>query len=175
MRNLLTDVPGVRVGHAGDERLASGLTAVVFDAPATASIAIHGGAPGVRDTALLGSVFAIGGSALLLWLVGGHATVWGLAGACMVIGLGLGFIAAPVLVAAQASADWETRGVVTGTNMFARSVGSALGIAVFGAIANAAVSKRIGGSHPSLEHLPASVLSPSIHDVYLASAIASAM
>ncbi len=53
MRNLLTDVPGVRVGHAGDARLASGLTAVVFDAPATASIAIHGGAPGVRDTALL--------------------------------------------------------------------------------------------------------------------------
>ena len=53
MRNLLTDVAGVRVGHADDARLASGLTAVVFDAPATASIAIHGGAPGVRDTALL--------------------------------------------------------------------------------------------------------------------------
>ncbi len=53
MRNLVTDVPGLRVGHAGDGRLASGLTALVFDRPATASIAIHGGAPGVRDTALL--------------------------------------------------------------------------------------------------------------------------
>lgn len=53
VRNLITDVPGLRVGHAGDERLGSGLTAVVFDAPAAASIAIHGGAPGVRDTALL--------------------------------------------------------------------------------------------------------------------------
>ncbi len=53
MRNLVTDVPGLRVGHAGDGRLGSGLTVVVFDAPATASIAIHGGAPGVRDTALL--------------------------------------------------------------------------------------------------------------------------
>ncbi|HVB88956.1 MAG TPA: P1 family peptidase [Beijerinckiaceae bacterium] len=53
MRNLLTDVPGLRVGNAQDEGLASGVTAVVFEAPAVASCAIHGGAPGVRDTALL--------------------------------------------------------------------------------------------------------------------------
>jgi L-aminopeptidase/D-esterase-like protein len=52
-RNLITDVPGLRVGHADDARLGSGLTAVVFDRPATASVAIHGGAPGTRDTALL--------------------------------------------------------------------------------------------------------------------------
>jgi len=52
-RNLITDVPGVRVGHADDARLGSGLTAVVFDRPAVASVAIHGGAPGTRDTALL--------------------------------------------------------------------------------------------------------------------------
>ena len=53
MRNLITDVPGLRVGHAHDERLASGVTALVFDSPAVASISIGGGAPGVRDTALL--------------------------------------------------------------------------------------------------------------------------
>ena len=52
-RNLITDVPGLWVGHAEDRRLASGLTAIVFERPAAASIAIHGGAPGVRDTALL--------------------------------------------------------------------------------------------------------------------------
>ena len=51
--DLITDVPGVSVGHAQDEALASGVTVVLFDAPATASIAIHGGAPGVRDAALL--------------------------------------------------------------------------------------------------------------------------
>lgn len=53
LANLITDVPGVLVGHAQDERLASGVTAIVFEAPAVAAIAIHGGAPGVRDTALL--------------------------------------------------------------------------------------------------------------------------
>lgn len=51
--NLITDIVGVRVGSAHDARLASGATAVVFDAPAVASIAVHGGAPAARDTELL--------------------------------------------------------------------------------------------------------------------------
>ncbi|MDB5572259.1 MAG: putative enzyme [Hyphomicrobiales bacterium] len=53
MRNLITDIPGVAVGNAHDSRLATGVTALIFDRPAVASVAIHGGAPGVRDTALL--------------------------------------------------------------------------------------------------------------------------
>ena len=53
MLNLITDVRGLRVGHADDAALASGVTAVIFDAPAAASISIMGGAPGVRDAALL--------------------------------------------------------------------------------------------------------------------------
>lgn len=53
MKNLITDVPGVQVGNAQNAALASGVTALIFDAPAVASIAIHGGAPGTRDCALL--------------------------------------------------------------------------------------------------------------------------
>ncbi|ACB96255.1 P1 family peptidase [Beijerinckia indica] len=53
MRNLITDVPGLLVGHCHDEQRASGVSAVIFEAPARASLAVHGGAPGVRDTALL--------------------------------------------------------------------------------------------------------------------------
>ncbi|MBC7591557.1 MAG: MFS transporter, partial [Salinibacterium sp.] len=55
---------------------------------------------------------------------------------CFVIGLGMGLVAAPTLIAAQASVGWDQRGVVTGTNLFARSIGSAIGVAIFGAIAN---------------------------------------
>ncbi len=51
--NLITDIDGVRVGSADDARLASGVTVVLFDEPAVASIAINGGAPALRDTALL--------------------------------------------------------------------------------------------------------------------------
>jgi D-aminopeptidase len=52
-RNLITDVPGLRVGHAEDARLGSGSTVVVFDKPAVASIDVRGGGPGTRETALL--------------------------------------------------------------------------------------------------------------------------
>ena len=53
MRNRITDVPGLKVGHAEDRRLGSGATAMVFDAPAIGSIDVRGGGPGTRETALL--------------------------------------------------------------------------------------------------------------------------
>src|SRR6478735_8914153 len=53
MRNLITDIPGLGVGHAEDAALGSGSTVVVFDAPVVASIDIRGGGPGTRETALL--------------------------------------------------------------------------------------------------------------------------
>jgi L-aminopeptidase/D-esterase-like protein len=52
-RNLITDIPGLRVGHAGDAKLGSGATVVVFDAPVAASVDVRGGGPGTRETALL--------------------------------------------------------------------------------------------------------------------------
>ena len=53
MKNCLTDIPGVRVGHADDRALASGVTAVVFDAPVVAAMDVRGGGPGTREGALL--------------------------------------------------------------------------------------------------------------------------
>jgi L-aminopeptidase/D-esterase-like protein len=53
LKNLLTDIAGVRVGHADDARLASGVTAIVFDKPAVAAIDVRGGAPGTREEAAL--------------------------------------------------------------------------------------------------------------------------
>jgi hypothetical protein len=51
----------------------------------------------------------------------------------------MGLTAAPTLIAAQSSVGWSERGVVTANNIFLRSLGSALGVAVFGAVANAVV------------------------------------
>ena len=53
MNNLLTDIAGVRVGHAGDAVLASGVTAVIFDQPVVAAMDVRGGGPGTREGALL--------------------------------------------------------------------------------------------------------------------------
>jgi D-aminopeptidase len=52
-RNLITDVPGIRVGNAGDAKLGSGVTVIVFENPVTASVDVRGGGPGTRETALL--------------------------------------------------------------------------------------------------------------------------
>jgi L-aminopeptidase/D-esterase-like protein len=52
-RNLLTDVPGIKVGNAADDALQSGVTVVLPDAPAVASVDVRGGAPGTRETDLL--------------------------------------------------------------------------------------------------------------------------
>jgi L-aminopeptidase/D-esterase-like protein len=53
MKNRLTDIAGVRVGHADDAALASGVTAVIFDSPAVAAIDVRGGGPGTREGSLL--------------------------------------------------------------------------------------------------------------------------
>jgi EmrB/QacA subfamily drug resistance transporter len=100
---------------------------------------------GFRDTALIGSVVVVAGSVLCVLLTG-HALIWAVAGACFVVGVGLGLTASPALVAAQSVVGWERRGVVTGTNMFSRSLGSAVGVAVFGAIANYTLADRF--AHP---------------------------
>jgi L-aminopeptidase/D-esterase-like protein len=52
-RNLITDVAGLRVGNADDAKLKSGVTAVLCDEPAIASMQVLGGAPGTRETDLL--------------------------------------------------------------------------------------------------------------------------
>ena len=52
-RNLITDVMGLRVGHAVDARLRSGCTVLVADHPFTAAVNVMGGAPGTRETDLL--------------------------------------------------------------------------------------------------------------------------
>lgn len=71
-RNLITDVPGLRVGNASDTRLKSGVTVLTADAPFAAAVRVMGGAPGTRETDLLApertvqavdALFLSGGSA----------------------------------------------------------------------------------------------------------------
>jgi EmrB/QacA subfamily drug resistance transporter len=90
---------------------------------------------GFRTTALIGSAVVILGCVLTAFL-GTGTPVYLVAAACFIVGLGMGFVAAPTLILAQATVGWSERGVVTAANMFCRSIGSAVGVAVFGAIAN---------------------------------------
>ena len=79
-QNLLTDIPGIAVGHVEDLALGSGVTAIIFDQPAVAAVSVLGGAPGGRDTHMLApentvqavdAIVLSGGSALGLDAAGG--------------------------------------------------------------------------------------------------------
>jgi L-aminopeptidase/D-esterase-like protein len=52
-KNSITDIKGLKVGNAQDDNLKSGVTVLMCDKPAIASVAVHGGGPGTRDTELL--------------------------------------------------------------------------------------------------------------------------
>jgi L-aminopeptidase/D-esterase-like protein len=61
LRNLITDVGGLKVGHAQDIGLGSGTTVVIFEEPATASVDVRGGGPGTRETELLNAAQTVPG------------------------------------------------------------------------------------------------------------------
>ena len=94
---------------------------------------------GFRATTITGVLVALAGAVLLVVVSPWPGPVL-VACAAFVIGFGLGWTAAPTLIAAQSSVGWDERGAVTGLNAFARSIGSAVGVAVFGAVANGVIA-----------------------------------
>jgi D-aminopeptidase len=106
MNNLITDVPGLRVGVAQDARLASGVSVVLFDEPATGGMAIPGGAPALRDGALLAPEMTVacvdgfalsGGSAFGLDAAGGVMAYLAAQGR----GLAVGSVRVPIVPGAS--------------------------------------------------------------------------
>ncbi|HEY4152557.1 MAG TPA: MFS transporter, partial [Pseudolysinimonas sp.] len=106
---------------------------------------------GFRTTALVGSFFVVVGTVVLA-LFGMQPSVIIVAITCFITGFGFGWANVPSLIAAQSSVGWSQRGVVTGGNMFARSIGSAVGAAIFGAVANGIIA-----THGGNENDPATV------------------
>jgi MFS family permease len=138
LMGLTSYVPTYLEGSLRVQPIVAGLAlaALTIGWPATAAIAgklyLRWG---FKRTAVLGASLVITGASGLAALAH-RPNVAGVAIVCFVIGAGMGLLAVPTLIAAQSSVDWDERGMVTGNNMFARSLGSAVGVAVFGAIAN---------------------------------------
>ena len=84
--------------------------------------------------------------------------MWHVGATMFVIGLGMGLSSSPLVVAVQSVVGYDRRGVVTGANMFFRSIGSALGVAAYGALANSTIAHRF--AHP-----PAGLTGPVPHSV----------
>lgn len=53
-KNAITDVPGIRVGHFTDRKGATGCTVILCETSTAAAVDARGGAPGTRETDVLG-------------------------------------------------------------------------------------------------------------------------
>jgi EmrB/QacA subfamily drug resistance transporter len=104
---------------------------------------------GFKITAIIGAAVSLVGIALCTTL-DGHSSILTAAGYGFITGLGLGFVSTPTLVYSQSLVGWERRGVVTASNLFARTIGSALGIAVFGAVANSSLAHSLAIAPPRI-------------------------
>lgn len=98
---------------------------------------------GFRAVSILGGGVILAGSLALIALAANPSVIT-IAIVCLFVGAGFGFASVPSLVAAQSSVAWGERGVVTGTIMFSRSIGQAIGAAILGAIANSVIASRGG-------------------------------
>jgi EmrB/QacA subfamily drug resistance transporter len=136
---LTSYVPTYLESALGTTPIVAGLTLAVLTIGWPISASLSGRLYlriGFRATALIGmSLVVVGAVILAAFTMTPMLAV--VAVSCFLIGLGLGLVATPTLIAAQSSVGWNERGVVTGTNLFSRSIGSAVGVAIFGAVANA--------------------------------------
>lgn len=90
---------------------------------------------GYRKTSLIGAVSLVIGALLFYFLTPEKGPIWAGTGSFFV-GIGLGMTSTAFIVGIQSSVGWEIRGIATATNMFMRSLGSALGVALLGGILN---------------------------------------
>jgi EmrB/QacA subfamily drug resistance transporter len=104
---------------------------------------------GFRDTAVIGSVICVLG-VLVFALAPRPAGTWIAVGSTLVLGFGLGLLSVCTVVGPQSTVAWEQRGVVTGAVMFSRYLGQSLGAAIFGAVFNAAILRRLRSAPPQL-------------------------
>jgi L-aminopeptidase/D-esterase-like protein len=107
IRNLITDVPGLLVGHATDDRIISGVTVLTCGGDWPAAVDVRGGGPGTRETDALAPENLIGRAHAVVLAGGsvfGLAAADGVTAALSVRGIGLnlskGSPAIPIVPAA---------------------------------------------------------------------------
>ena len=77
-KNLITDIAGLKVGHATNEAVRTGVTVLLCESAWTAAVDVRGGGPGTRETEALAPENLVGRTHAVV-LAGG--SVFGLAAA----------------------------------------------------------------------------------------------
>jgi MFS family permease len=105
-----------------------------------------------RVTAVIGGANLVAGCAALALLQPTGNPLWPAAGSFL-LGIGMGFCNTTFLVSIQGTVDWTERGIATGSQMFMRMIGMSVGAAVFGAIVNFGVHRRLPDTDAAVNQL----------------------
>jgi EmrB/QacA subfamily drug resistance transporter len=95
-----------------------------------------------RLTASIGGVCLVIGTLVLMRLTPASGLLLAGTGAFL-LGIGMGFCNTAFIVSIQASVGWGERGMATSATMFMRIVGNSVGAAVFGAILNFGIYRKL--------------------------------
>ncbi len=150
MIGMTTFVPTFAQGVLGLGPVAAGfvLAGMLLGWSGTATFAGRIYIPfGFRNAALVGATLAIVGG-ILLALLARYTETWLTVVACAVMGAGIGLQATPILIGVQSVVEWSRRGVATGSLMFMRTLGQAVGAGALGAVANAKLSSWFDDAPP---------------------------
>ncbi|OLO38811.1 MFS transporter [Alkalihalophilus pseudofirmus] len=104
---------------------------------------------GYRKAAIIGGVSLVVGSLFYLTLPFIHHPIWAGLGSFF-IGVGMGFSTTTFIVSIQSHVDWKKRGVATASNMFMRTLGGAVGVALLGGILNSRLKSSLEGEIDSV-------------------------
>jgi EmrB/QacA subfamily drug resistance transporter len=106
--------------------------------------------------------------------------IWQTSGAAAVVGLGLGMVTQVLVLAAQNSVDFKDLGVATSGTALFRSLGGALGVAIFGAIFANELHTHLGNVAPADSDIISAAASSRLatldrgmHTVYIESVAAA--
>lgn len=97
---------------------------------------------GYRRPVLIGAVVTAASLIVLSPLIAARAPAWTLGACLFVFGVGNGLTNTALIIGVQASVDWGQRGVATALVLFSRSMGSALGVGILGAM----LAHRLAGA-----------------------------
>ena len=158
MMGLIGFLPVFVQGVLGHTALVAGLALCMMSIGwplagyVTGHVLVRVGAPRL---ARAGGIAVFAGSVIVALLAGAGPLAAG-AGA-FVVGAGLGILNTTFIVTIQSSVGWSQRGIATALNLLMRTVGNALGAAVFGGVLNIALHRFLAargeGAAPALESL----------------------
>jgi len=107
-----------------------------------------------RLAATIGGVCLVIGSLALIMLTPASGLTWA-GGGAFLLGVGMGFCNTAFIVSVQASVGWNERGMATSSAMFMRIVGQSVGAAVFGAILNFGIYRKLPEAGDAVNRLMA--------------------